>query len=421
MNDLTIGADSGQAPPGSSSLWPDYSTPDDLAAIEAQPLLTRGLPETTYDVLRRAARLWPDRTAVTTMPEAARWSEGASRTYAQLFADVNRTANALLSLGVRRGDAVALLAPNGADLITATLAAQVAGVAAPINAGLRAEHIVEMLKRSGAQVLVCAGPGIDPRVWTLASAVASAVGIKAMVLLGPVASEPLGNSDAHQVVYLAEAAAAQPEAEFQGELPRAGDIAALFHTGGTTGTPKLAAHTHANEVFDAWSVAAISMLDDDSVIFAGLPLFHVNALVVTLLAPMLRGQSTVWAGPAGYRDPALYPQFWRIVEHYRVAAMSAVPTTYAVLAQCPVDADISSLRVAMVGASALPPGVRRGFEAATRVPLLEGYGLTEGDLCERSRLRPRSPRGNDRSADAVPAHESHHGARRRHVGRPSGR
>ena len=42
-----------------------------------------------------------------------------------------------------------------------------------------------------------------------------------------------------------------------------------------------------------------------------------------------------------------------------------------------MDADISSLRVAMVGASALPPGVRRGFEAATRVPLLEGYGLTE--------------------------------------------
>ena len=172
MSDMTIGADSRQAQPSSSSLWPDYSTPDDLTTIEAQPLSTRGLPETTYDVLRRAARLWPDRTAVTTMPEAARWSEGASRTYAELFADVNRTANALLSLGVRRGDAVALLAPNGAELITATLAAQVAGVAAPINAGLRAEHIVELLKRSGARVLVCAGPGIDPRVWTLASAVA---------------------------------------------------------------------------------------------------------------------------------------------------------------------------------------------------------------------------------------------------------
>ncbi len=378
MNDKTIGADSVQAQPGSISLWPEYSTPDDLTTLETQPLSTRGLPETTYDVLRRAVLLWPDRTAITTMPDAVRWPEGASRTYAELFADVNRTANLLRSLGVRRSDAVALLAPNGAELITATLAAQVAGVAAPINAGLSAEHIVELLKASGAEVLVCAGPEIDQRVWTLASTVASAVGITALVLLGPVASKPIGHPEATRVVFLAEAAAAEPEAAFLGELPRADDIAALFHTGGTTGTPKLAAHTHANEVIDAWSVATISTLGDDAVIFAGLPLFHVNALVVTVLAPLLRGQSTVWAGPAGYRDPALYPLFWRIVEHYRVAAMSAVPTTYAMLARYPVDADISSLQVAMVGASALPPGVRRDFEARTGVPLLEGYGLTEG-------------------------------------------
>lgn len=378
MTDLTIGTGSRRVEPDSTTLWPDYATPADLTTIEAQPLSTRGLPETTYDVLRRAARLWPDRTAITTMPEAARWQDGASRTYAELFADVTRTANLLHALGVRRGDAVALLAPNGAELITALLASQVAGVAAPINAGLSAEHIVELLRRSGARVLVCAGPGIDPRLWSLATRVADAVGIEAMVLLGPAGPEPVGHPDASRVVVLAEAAAAQSAAAFHGEPPRADDIAALFHTGGTTGTPKLAAHTHANEVVDAWSLAAIPILDDDSVVFAGLPLFHVNALVVTLLAPMLRGQSTVWAGPAGYRDPALYAEFWRIVEHYRVAAMSAVPTTYAVLARCPVDADISSLRVAMVGASALPAGVRRDFEAATSVPLLEGYGLTEG-------------------------------------------
>ncbi|MFF4544668.1 AMP-binding protein [Streptomyces sp. NPDC001406] len=123
--------------------------------------------------------------------------------------------------------------------------------------------------------------------------------------------------------------------------------------------------------------AANSVLDEDSVVLAALPLFHVNVLVVTLLAPLLRGQQVVWAGPAGYRDPALYTDFWRIVEHYRIATMSAVPTVYSVLTTCPVDADISSMRCAMVGASALPEGVRTGFETATGIPLLEGYGLTE--------------------------------------------
>ncbi len=85
----------------------------------------------------------------------------------------------------------------------------------------------------------------------------------------------------------------------------------------------------------------------------------------------------VWAGPLGYREPALYSHIWRIVERYRISAMSAVPTVYSVLAQVPVDADISSLRFAVVGASALPPTVRTAFTEHTGVEICEGYGLTE--------------------------------------------
>jgi fatty-acyl-CoA synthase len=102
--------------------------------------------------------------------------------------------------------------------------------------------------------------------------------------------------------YLSELAMTQPGDRFLAAPPRADDLAALFHTGGTTGTPKLAAHSHANEVADAWMIAANSMLNEDAVVFAALPLFHVNALVVTLLSPLLRGQASLWAGPLGYRD-----------------------------------------------------------------------------------------------------------------------
>ena len=115
----------------SDLLWPRYASPGDLAAIEAVPLQARGLPETTYALLARAATLWPDRTAVTVLPDAARWREPRRRTFAELLADVHRYANLLHALGVRRGDAVALMAPNCAELITATLAAQLAGIAAP--------------------------------------------------------------------------------------------------------------------------------------------------------------------------------------------------------------------------------------------------------------------------------------------------
>jgi fatty-acyl-CoA synthase len=183
--------------------------------------------------------------------------------------------------------------------------------------------------------------------------------------------------DGVQVAYLSDAAIGQPRDAFVGEPPTASDVAALFHTGGTTGTPKLAAHTHTNEVVDAWMIAATETMAADSVAFAALPLFHVNALVVTLLAPLYKGLGVVWAGPLGYRDPALYPSFWKLVERYRISLMSGVPTVYAVLADHPVDADISSLRNAVVGASPLPDAVRRRFESVTGVPLVEGYGLTE--------------------------------------------
>jgi fatty-acyl-CoA synthase len=137
-------------------------------------------------------------------------------------------------------------------------------------------------------------------------------------------------------------------------------------------------------------LAANSLLDEDSVLFAALPLFHVNALVVTLLSPLFKGQRVVWTGPHGYREPALYGEFWKIVASPRITAMSAVPTVYAVLAQCPVDADISSLRLAMVGASPLPEAVREGFEAHTGVRPVEGYGLTEA-TCASARSFPDAP------------------------------
>jgi fatty-acyl-CoA synthase len=99
----------------------------------------------------------------------------------------------------------------------------------------------------------------------------------------------------------------------------------------------------------------------------------------------------VWAGPLGYRDTALYANFWKIVQRYSITTMSAVPTVYGVLAQCPVDADISSLRFALVGASALPVSVRRDFESHTGIRLVEGYGLTEA-TCASVRSFPDDPR-----------------------------
>ena len=164
-----------------------------------------------------------------------------------------------------------------------------------------------------------------------------------------------------------------------------------MHTGGTTGAPKIAAHTHANQLACGRGIAVCSELAAGEGVLGGLPLFHVNALIVTGIAPMFSGARVVWPGPAGYRDPALYTRFWTIVEHYRIAEMSAVPTVYSHLAQVPVDADISSLRVPIVGAAPLPSSVREDFARHTGRHLLEGYGLTEA-TCASTWTRPGEER-----------------------------
>ncbi|MBK3588753.1 AMP-binding protein, partial [Streptomyces sp. MBT57] len=148
--------------PPSPLLWPDYSSPSSLAEIEQVALSDRNLPASTYAVLERAAELWPDRPAMTFLPGADAWDAGATRTYAELRAEVDRIAALLRSHAVSRGVTVALLSPNTALLPSALLAAQTTGIAAPVNPHLPAEHITRLLETARARVLVAAGPELDP-------------------------------------------------------------------------------------------------------------------------------------------------------------------------------------------------------------------------------------------------------------------
>jgi fatty-acyl-CoA synthase len=376
-------------------LWPSFHGPSDLAAVERVPLSERGLPASTYELVRRAAELWPDRPAVSVLPNAESFHTPFVRTFAELAGDVHRAAAVLAELGVSRGDAVAVVSVNCAEMLPLLLAAEAVGIYAPINPGLTVEHATELVRRSGAQVIVASGPELDPEVWARGREIALQTGARALLALRPTTApgqalslEPLGST---AVAYLAEGMADAHPAALPVPPPAPDDVASYLHTGGTTGTPKLAARTHGNEVSNAWMTRASDVLDQDSVIFAALPLFHTNALVVTVLGPLIKGQHVVWAGPLGYRDVPLFQAFWKIVEHYRIAAMSGVPTIYAVLAQVPVDADISSLKMPIVGAAPLPPAVAAAFEARTGVALCEGYGLTEG-TCASALSWPESPR-----------------------------
>ena len=250
----------------SGLLWPTYEKPADLPLIEAVPLEERGVPSTTYDLLERAAQTWPDRPAITSIPDAARWRDGVTRTFAEVHADVVAAANLLHHLGIRRGDPVTILAPNCDELITSILAAQLAGIAAPVNPSLAADHVIDLMARSGSRTVIAASADLSPDTYGLVESLARAGVLDNVLLLMPTGEQPgldVPEMAGVNVDFLASASVAHRAPAFVGAVPSAGDLAALFHTGGTTGLPKLAAHTHRNEVADAWSLAANSVLDED--------------------------------------------------------------------------------------------------------------------------------------------------------------
>ena len=364
-------------------------------------------PESTYQLLLDAASVWPDGIATQWIPDPGDPTRCLDWTFAELAGAVTRIANALTTLGVRRADAVTLTGPNTSMLYAATLAAEAVGIAAPVNPALSAERIAELIRRTGSRVLVTAGPELDLQLWRRLLEVARQAGMSAILALrpdgargtpsalGPAGDAPADgapNGRAPVVAYLDDVIAGQPTDRLAGaDLPAADDLAAFVHTGGTTGAPKIAAHTHANQLACGRGISLCSGLAAGEGMLGGLPLFHVNALIVTGIAPMFSGARVVWPGPSGYRDKALYARFWTIVEHYRIAAMSAVPTVYGILAQVPVDADISSLRMPIVGAAPLPSSVREAFVQHTGLHLLEGYGLTEA-TCASTWTRPGEER-----------------------------
>ena len=365
---------------------------------------TRALPESTYQLLLDAAGTWPDGVATQWIPDPGEHIRCLAWTYAELAGMVTRIANALTGLGVRRADAVTLSSVSTSMLYAATLAAQAIGIAAPVNPALSGDRIAELIRRTGSRILVAAGPELDPQLWQRLLSVARQAGMTAVLALRPDGAHgappalggtgdvPCASGREPVVAYLDDVITGQASGYLDGaDRPGAGDLAAFVHTGGTTGAPKVAAHTHASQLACAHGIALCSGLAPGEGVLGGLPLFHVNALIVTGIAPMFSGTRVVWPGPAGYRDKALYARFWKIVEHYQITAMSAVPTVYATLAQVPVDSDISSLRLPIVGAAPLPSSVREDFAAHTGRRLLEGYGLTEA-TCASTWTRPGEER-----------------------------
>ncbi len=266
---------------------------------------------------------------------------------AAFAAAVTAFALALEARGVRHGDVVAAMLPNRAELVIAMFAAWRLGAAfTPVNPALTYAEAAHQLIDSRARLVIT-------------DAASAAI----------LAAAPTPRLDIGALPFTSTAA------------PRPGDacdddIALLIYTSGSTGRPKGVMLDHANlaamlEIMQA----ALRFTPADRALLV-LPLFHVNALLVSILAPLANGGSTVVLEKFDRRS------FWRDVESYGATYFSAVPAIYVLLNQAAADEkpDLSKLRFVICGAAPMPAQAIATFEARYGVPLVEGYGLTESTV-----------------------------------------
>jgi len=367
-----------------------YATVADRDAIVNEMAWdARDMPVTTFAQLSRTAEKFPQHKAVTFQMFSDPGAPCETLTWSELREQTAQTANMFRSLGVGENDVVAYLLPNATETILSFLGGQVAGIVNPINPLLDAEQIGGILRETGAKVLVTlrAFPKTDV-AQKAEAAVALAPNVKAVVevdllryltglkkFIVPLIRPKVPVTHKAKVVNFRTEMAKQPKT-LSFEDSKVDRVAAYFHTGGTTGMPKVAQHRYSGIIYNAWLGDRLLFTEED-VQICPLPLFHVFAGIVSMGASLASGAHLVFPTPQGYRGDGVFDNFWKLIERHKVTFMITVPTAMSALMQRKVDADISTLRLAFCGSAPLPLELYKRFEAAAGVTICEGYGLTE--------------------------------------------
>ena len=286
----------------------------------------------------------PDLRAATAPDGPALADDTVNLDNTQFFDAVRQAAAVLREKDVSAGDVVAIMLPNRAEFVVAMFGAWRLGAAVtPISPMLVPAEATYQIQDAGAKVVIVDAPiEID--------APETAV----------VSTDELTAGPAHAGVVPAE--------------HRDDALALLIYTSGTTGRPKGVMLDHANlnamcrMVIDAFKLTA----DDHSLLI--LPLFHVNGIVAGTLSPMVAGGHATIAGRFSPKT------FFGQLEQCRATYFSAVPTIYTMLSDLPAEVrpDTSSVRFAVCGAAPASVELLTKFETRYGIPLIEGYGLSEG-------------------------------------------
>jgi fatty-acyl-CoA synthase len=354
--------------------YPELATDEQVRALERVPYAERIAAESTYDAIRLGAARNLDAPAIQFLPNADPADTPLVISHRDFIARVTQAANMFHALGAGPDDVISFMLPLLPDAFVTLFGAEAAGIANPVNPLLEPHQIAEILEAANTTILVALGPMPGTDIWQKVEQIRPSLKrLKAIVQVGG------GGDRANGVFAFNDLIRQQPSDRLvSGRKISGSDIAAYFHTGGTTGTPKLVRHTHANQVYQAWGLNLLLKSKPGSNLLFGMPLFHVGGSLTQVLTTLSGGGCLVVLSPSGWRNPSAVKNIWALVERFRPEALSSVPTVLAATLAVPQgNADISSLKYAAGGGSAIPVAVGSAIQDKLKLPVVEVYGMTE--------------------------------------------
>ncbi len=340
----------------------DFITPplDERKQQKMNPPERHAPPHNLNELLDARVRATPDKNFLFSEADKRSW------TYARFANAVECTARMLTRCGVKRGDVVSLLLPNSAEYVVAYFACfRLGALAGPINSLLKAEEIAFVLNNSEACVLL-----VHPEF----AAAAHEARTHAPRLRDVIEFADVDAANAEFAVTTSDENIA-----VQAPALVCDDEAIIIYTSGTTGRPKGCLLTHGNLLANAEQITEWLNFTPHDRLLTIMPLFHMNAVMVTTISALYAGASSV----VSPRFSA--SRFWQTVADFEVTSFGSVATMLSMLLArypegVPAGLDISRLRFALCGSAPVPAAVIERFEATFNCLVIEGYGLSESTV-----------------------------------------
>jgi long-chain acyl-CoA synthetase len=319
------------------------------------------IPQNLGELLSLSAKKYPNRTALVFGQKKI--------SYKSLDDLTDRIAVGLVNLGVGPREKVAVLLDNCPEFVFSYFAIlKAAATVVPINYMFKIEEVKYILEDAAVPFLVTSRPYVD-----MSEELRLRVDSLKQLITTAKVKDNLPN-------FHSLAASEADRGILRGISPSQDELAVILYTSGTTGFPKGAMLSHHNLISNAWDCSQAIEVNQKNTFICLLPLFHSFAATVCMNLPLLIGAKIVLM-----KTVRPFKRIVRAIRKHRVDIFVAVPSVYNILAgiklprllRSPLIRFFNPLKVCVSGAAALPAETFRAFEEKFRIPLLEGYGLTE--------------------------------------------